>query len=91
MARRTSSAPTPTGVAPQRPAASARTPSGTPAAASMTRAAEPRREPTADDIRRRAYEIYLERRGVGGSPEARPISRWAIANRVTESIRSNTF
>lgn len=33
-------------------------------------AAAPRREPTVEEIRRRAYEIYLERRGVGGSPEA---------------------
>lgn len=27
----------------------------------------------------------------GGSPAARPISRWAIANRVTESITSSTL
>ncbi len=29
-------------------------------------------------------------RVVGGSPAARPISRWANANRVSESINSST-
>lgn len=27
------------------------------------------KKPTADQIRKRAYELYLARRGVGGSPE----------------------
>ena len=30
-------------------------------------------------------------RVVGGSPAARPISRWARANRVSESITNSTF
>jgi hypothetical protein len=29
--------------------------------------------------------------GAGGSPADRPISRWAMAKRVTESISSSTF
>lgn len=79
MARRTSTraaSPTTTSSTP----APTRT-RGNGSAASATAVAGPavtgRREPTADEIRRRAYEIYLERRGVGGSPE----SDWLQAER----------
>jgi hypothetical protein len=53
-----------------RPGAAPRSPSPAPANPAAAAPSNPApRRPTVEQIRKRAYEIYLARRGVGGSPE----------------------
>lgn len=52
-----------------RPAGADGAASSAPSFGGSTMSATSARKPTADEIRRRAYELYLARRGVGGSPE----------------------
>jgi hypothetical protein len=77
MARRTTATSPSTSAATPRTSRSRASTAATAAPAATARVPAPRREPTVDEIRRRAYEIYLDRRGVGGSPE----SDWLQAER----------